>query len=63
MNLSDGINGSATAWMVCQPRTSGVNQREGLQPTPAPSLFAGVIEGCSTLRVGYSDLSPSSTLL
>jgi hypothetical protein len=62
MNLTDGINGSATAcYVVWRPRTSGVNQREGLQLTPAPSHFAGVIEGCSTLRVGYSDLSPSST--
>ena len=30
---------------------------------PVAHPFAGVIEGCSTLRVGYSDLSPSSTLL
>lgn len=30
---------------------------------PVAHSLAGVIEGCSTLRVGYSDLSPSSTLL
>ena len=29
---------------------------------PVAHSLAGVIEGCSTLRVGYSDLSPSFTL-
>ena len=75
MNLTDGIKGSATAcYVVWRPRTSGVNQREGLQPTPAPSHFARVIEGLlgrHNRSMGgvpvwvncpnNSDLSPSST--
>ena len=62
MNLQATVKGIAALGGIRPDSHITARPVTATKAGPVAHYFAGVIEGCSTLRVGYSDLSLSSTL-